>query len=55
MDSSKRNVDSSLFLLLPNNITPNDESYIVIMWPWDLFLYSNVDHLCRKNMKVAIK
>ena len=28
MDSSKRNMDSSL-LLLPNNITPNDGSYVV--------------------------
>ena len=39
MDSSKGNMDSSLFLLLPNNITPNNAS------SWDL-VSSIVKHLC---------
>ena len=30
MDSSKTNMDLSLLLLLPNNIKPNDGSYMVI-------------------------
>ena len=30
MDSSKRNMDSSLMLFLPNNIPPIDGSYVVI-------------------------
>ena len=40
MDSSKRNMDSSLLWLLPKNIPPTDSTYVVIMSIWFQEMFS---------------
>ena len=60
MDSSKRTIDSSLLLLLPNNILPIDGScYKItessILQEFFFMSPNHVDHAmrneCRKNVK----